>query len=69
MARHDPVVLEMQLLTMTESAVLVSDGDHEDGVWLPRSKIEWERKSPIFRKPEIIELTIPEWLAKDRGLV
>lgn len=69
MARHDPVVLTMQLLTTTDNAILVCDDDHEEGVWLPKSKVEWERKSPIYRKPEIIEVTMPEWLAKDRELI
>lgn len=69
MARHDPVVMTMELLTTTESAICVRDGDHDEGVWLPRSKVEWERKSPMYRRPMIIEITLPEWLAMDRGLI
>lgn len=69
MARHDPVVLTMEVRAFTDSSILVADGDHEEGVWLPLSKIEWERKSPVYTKPEIIEITLPEWLAMDRGLV
>ena len=69
MARHDPVVMTMQLLSELENSILVADGDHEDGVWLPKSKVEWERVSPLYKRPEIIEITMPEWLAKDRELI
>lgn len=69
MSRHDPVILTMELLSEAENTILVADGDHEDGVWLPKSKVEWERKSPIHQRPEIIEITLPEWLAMDRELI
>lgn len=69
MARHDPVVMTVVLLSTTESAILITTNDDDEGVWLPRSKVEWERKSPMFRRPEYIEITMPEWLAMDRGLI
>jgi hypothetical protein len=69
MARHDPFVVQMELISETQDAILVRDGDHDEGVWLPRSKIEWERASPMYRRPQIIEITMPEWLATDRGLM
>ena len=32
--------------------------------WLPKSKIEFERKSQ-----SLVEVTMPRWLAKEKGLV
>lgn len=49
----------------TDKAVLVSDdGDRENAVWLPKSKIEIEHK-----QGNTVEVTLPEWLAKDKGLI
>ena len=49
----------------TERAVLVSDdGDPEKAVWLPLSQVEVETKAN-----GIAEITLPEWLAKERGLI
>lgn len=49
----------------TERAVLVSDdGDVEKACWLPLSQVEVEMK-----QPPIAEVTMPEWLAKQRGLI
>lgn len=56
------------LVTMhaeTPKAVLVSDtGENDDAVWLPRSQIEIEPA-----KKGLFTVTMPEWLAKDKGLV
>jgi hypothetical protein len=50
---------------VTERAVLVSDtGDNEDAVWLPLSQIEIE---PLSKGTA--EITMPEWLAADKGLI
>lgn len=55
----------VQLHYETDRAVLVSDdGDRDKAVWLPKAQIEIERK----RNP-IIEVTLPEWLAQDKGLI
>lgn len=57
--------ITVQLHQTTERAILVSDdGDVEKAVWLPKSQIEYETKSG-----DIIEVTLPEWLATERGLV
>lgn len=50
----------------TQSAVLVHDGDESKKVWLPKSQIEIERDSS---KPRVATITLPEWLAIDKGLV
>jgi hypothetical protein len=45
--------------TSTSGAYHFDDGDTH--VWLPRSLCEWD--------PDQKEMTMPEWLAMDRGLV
>ena len=46
----------------TEKAYLVSDGENK--IWLPKSQVE-----VIKELKEGAEFEIPEWLAKDKGLV
>lgn len=50
----------------TQSAVLVHDGDETKKVWLPKSQIEIERDA---HKPHLATITLPEWLAIDKGFV
>ena len=60
------VDVAVQIFVRTERAVLVSDtGEKEDGVWLPLSQIEIEEKSDGTSSI----VTMPEWLAAERGLV
>ncbi|MBL4766306.1 MAG: hypothetical protein JKY94_01035 [Rhodobacteraceae bacterium] len=48
----------------TEGAWLVSDtGRGEDGVWVPKSQAE------LFEDRGMFTLTLPEWLAIEKGLV
>lgn len=64
MGKSDLVDLTMQLHAETDKAILVSDdGDKAKAVWLPKSQIEFEQKGPI------VEVTMPSWLATDKGLV
>jgi hypothetical protein len=50
----------------TERAIRFSEtGDDKDAVWLPRSQIEIEPAS----KAGYITVTMPEWLAKEKGLI
>lgn len=48
-------------------AILVSDdGDRDSAVWLPKSQIKYEK---LRREGEIIAVSLPEWLAIEKGLV
>lgn len=47
----------------TDKAVLVSDGSGRRAVWLPLSQIEI-----VYRDRDAI-VTLPEWLAIEKGLV
>lgn len=66
-AKSDLVDLTMHLHAETDAAILVSDdGDKARAVWLPKSQIEFERnRGPGFT----VEVTMPEWLATEKGLV
>lgn len=57
--------LTMYLHHQTGTAVLVSDdGDVKKAVWLPLSQVEVE----VIRG-DIVEVTMPEWLAEEKGLI
>ena len=46
-------------------AVLVSEtGDKDHAFWLPKSQIEFTQP-----KLDTIEAVVPEWLAKEKGLI
>ena len=50
----------------TEKAILVSaTGDKADAEWLPLSQIEIE----TIGKGGVFEVTMPEWLAMEKGLI
>lgn len=61
--KSDLIDLTLQLHHRTERAILVSDdGVRETAVWLPLAQVEVE---PGQRGTVIV--TMPEWLAIDRG--
>lgn len=68
MAKSDLVDLTMQLHADSKAAILVSDdGDKAKAVWLPKSQIEWIRHESYGSN--IVIVTLPEWLALDKGLI
>ena len=60
----EPVSLTLELIRETSGAYLVSDGSTE--AWIPISQIEEEERNLLNNE---IDLTIPEWLALDKGLI
>ncbi len=53
----------------TAAAVLVSDdGEEKSAVWLPLSQVEIEAKPGRPGGREVL-VTLPQWLATDKGLV
>ena len=55
------VDIEVKLHHQTEKAILVSDdGEKESAVWLPLSQIEWDESTST--------VTLPDWLALEKGL-
>lgn len=63
--KSDLIDLTLQLHHRTERAILVSDdGDRDKAAWLPLAQVE------VQSQPRgIVVVTMPEWLAIDRGLV
>ena len=63
--KSDLLDLEVILHARTEKAVKVStDGNSAKAVWVPRAHIEIEHKYT-----NVYELTLPEWLAYEKGLI
>lgn len=60
-----PVELVLTLEHTTPTAIRVGDGAARN-VWLPRSQITFHPDQP---KLGMATVTLPEWLAKDRGLI
>ncbi len=64
MSRSNLVDVEVEIHLETERAWLVSDdGDRDSAVWIPKSQAELvtERRTHM--------LTLPEWLATEKGLI
>lgn len=64
MSKSDIIDVSVMLHHETEKAWLVSDdGEKDNGVWIPKSQAELEKDGNIY------VLSLPEWLAKDKGLI
>lgn len=64
-SRSDVIDLDVKVHHATELAVLVSEtGDKDDAVWLPLSQIEID----TTENGAETTVTIPEWLADEKGL-
>ncbi len=64
--KSDLIDVQVQIHHKTEKAILVSDdGDREKAKWLPLSQIEVEESA----KANIATVTMPEWLAREKGLI
>ncbi len=53
-----------EIRRVTDKAVLIHDGTRE--AWIPRSQIEEPEE---FEIGEHVEILMPKWLAKDKGLI
>lgn len=61
--KSDLIELDLQVHHRTDRGILVSDtGDKEDAEWLPLAHVEVE-----MRNGGTARVTMPEWLAIDRG--
>ena len=56
---------DVEVTHRTENAVLVHTGNKEESVWLPVSQIEISDSG----FPGIVTVTLPEWLALEKGLI
>ena len=65
MTRSNIIDIDVEVTHRTEKAILVHTGDKEESVWLPLSQIEVSQSG--FAGIETV--TLPEWLAKEKGLI
>ena len=65
MMRSNVVDITVQKLHEIDRAVLVTDSIPEKGVWLSKSLIEIEASAT----GGLYEVTLPEWLAQEKGLI
>ncbi|WP_020179810.1 hypothetical protein [Methylopila sp. M107] len=66
--RSDLVDLLICVHVETAKAILVSDdGDRDKAVWLPLSLVEIERKPALGA--DVAEITLPERVAREKGLI
>lgn len=57
----DLVDISGELRHETDKAFLFWDGGNDEPVWLPKSQVEWDETGKI--------MTMPEWLALEKGLI
>lgn len=55
------VDVDVIVVHQTEKAVLVKTDEGGEGVWLPLSQVELDEAAGV--------VTLPEWLALERGLI
>lgn len=63
MPRRELYDASFKLLHETDGAILVTEDD-EKKFWLPKSQIEFEKI-----ETGLVEVTMPLWLAKEKGIV
>ena len=63
--KSDVIDITVQVLHEAENAVRVTDGTPGKSVWLPKSQIEIEKADT----GNLHVLTLPEWLALEKGLI
>lgn len=73
MSNRELIDISGVIYRQTEGAVLFSDvGDRDKAVWVPKSQIDY-CDSPIeyipYDKEIDCTITIPEWLAIEKGFV
>jgi len=61
MPRNQLVDLVGVVYAETEKAFRFKPEDSDEPVWLPKSQVEWDETDST--------MTIPEWLATEKGLI
>lgn len=61
---REVIDVTVRVLNRTALAVRVTDGTTDEAVWLPLSQIEIEPAQSGYHT-----VTLPEWLAQEKGLV
>lgn len=64
MTRSNIIDISVIIVHRTDKAVLVKDAEDTEPVWLPLSQVEVEGDPG-----QVGEITLPDWLAQDKGLI
>lgn len=64
MTRSNIIDLAVIIVHRTDKAVRVKDAEDSEPVWLPLSQVEVEGEVG-----QIGEITLPDWLAQEKGLI
>lgn len=68
--KSDLIDIELFRHAETEKAVLFSEFNVKEAAkWLPKSQIEYYKKEGPHRGDAVYVVTMPKWLAKDKGFV
>jgi hypothetical protein len=62
----ETIDLGLTLHAASALAILVSDGEKRVSVWLPRSRIEYDKNAS---EGDVVTVTMPVWLATAKGLI
>ena len=63
----DPIKITLEILWETDDALKVTDcGDLESNIWVPLSQITLAYDAEVG---DTVEITMPEWLAKDKDFI
>lgn len=65
MTKSDIIDLDGAIEAKTEKAILFHTGDKRQAAWLPLSRIEVEETGI----GGIVTVTLPEWMALEKGLI
>ena len=71
MSTHKYIEVALEIITITDAALYVTDGDTE--TWLPMSTCLTDENDPVFPNTysvgATITLNVIEWKARDCGLL
>lgn len=57
------------LVHQTDGAILVAEDEEHEGVWLPKSRVEFVVIRKTKSGHDVAEVTLPEYLAQEKGLI
>lgn len=65
--KSDLIDVNVIFVSSTEKAYCIKETEDGDKIWLPKSQCEIDGDEVMFKN--IITLTAPEWLLKEKGLI
>jgi hypothetical protein len=62
---QDEITVRVKLLDSSKRAIFVLSKGHEEGTWLPLTHARFGEDVSLG---DMIDVTIPRWLARERGI-